>query len=136
MMAELGYFFAMLLYGGFLSLCYHGLVFVRTVVPHNTVLVDAEDILFLIFASVGFFLTAYERNYGILRWYAFAGVGLGCMVYLLTLYRPFEAIRKWLLQKCKKTYTIKRKYRSKGQVSVDERSGPEPKKKREKKKRT
>ena len=136
MTAELGYFFAMLLYGGLLSLCYHGLVFVRTVVPHRIVFVDAEDILFLIFAGVGFFLTTYEHNYGILRWYAFAGVGLGCVIYVWTLFGPFEAIRKWLLQKCKKTYTIKRKYCSKGQVSVDERSGPEPKKKREKKKRT
>lgn len=109
MTAELGYFFAMLLYGFFLALCYHGLVFVRTILRHSTVFVDAEDILFLLFAGLGFFLVAYEKNYGILRWYAFAGAFLGSLFYIRTLCVPLEAVRKWILQKLKKTYTIKKK---------------------------
>lgn len=142
MTAELGYFFAMLLYGCFLSLCYHGLVFVRTVIRHDTMFVDAEDILFLIFAGLGFFLVAYEKNYGILRWYAFAGAALGCLLYMRTICVPLEAVRKWILQKCKKTYTIKKKKRTtvkfsgKGRVSADESSGPQHEEKRKKKNRT
>lgn len=135
MTAELGYFYAMLLYGFFLSICYHGLLFVRTVFWHSTVFKDAEDILFFLFAGFGFFHVAFEKNYGILRWYAFAGAGLGCLLYVKTLGVSLEKVRKWILQKIKKAYTIK-KSRSKGQVSIDERSGPEYKKKREKKKRT
>ena len=135
MTAELGYFYAMLLYGFFLSVCYHGLVFVRTVLRHSTVFTDAEDILFFVFAGLGFFRIAFEKNYGILRWYAFAGAGLGGLLYVKTLCISLERVRKWILQKFKKTYTIK-KSQSKGQVSINERSGPEHKEKRKKKKRT
>ena len=73
MVAELSYFFATVVYGVAIAFCYHVLLFFRAVVRHNTVSVDAEDILFFLAAGFCFFLTAYERNDGILRWYAFAG---------------------------------------------------------------
>lgn len=133
---ELAYFFAMVLYGFLASACYHPLVLFRSMVGHARAVVDAEDILFLMAAGFAFFLTAYERNDGILRWYAFLGAGLGCYGYLHTICVPVEAARKWLLQKFKKPVRIKKKNCSKGQVSVDEGSSPEHKKKREKKKRS
>ena len=136
MLAELNYFFAMVLYGGLAAVCYHLLLFLRVFLPHGTVRVDAEDILFLMAAGFAFFFMAYRMNYGILRWYAFAGAGIGSVLYAQTLARPLEHVRKWLLQKRKKTYKIKWKFNSKGQVSVDEGSSPEHKKKRKKKERT
>lgn len=135
MLAELEYFFAMVFYGVVAAMCYHALLFVRAVFPHGTALVDAEDILFLMAAGFCFFLTAYEKNDGILRWYAFAGAGLGCLAYVRTLGNSLEGVRKWLLQKFKKTVKIKKKSREEGQVPPDESNSPEHKKKRKKKKR-
>lgn len=136
MVAELEYFCAMVFFGVTVSLCYHLLLFFRAVVRHAVPMIDAEDILFLMAAGFGFFLTAYEKNDGILRWYAFAGAGLGCLAYVRTLGASLEHVRKWLLQKFGKTVRIKAKFSSKGQVSVDEGSSPEHKKKRKKKKRS
>lgn len=132
---ELSYFFAMVFYGVLAAIGYHLLLLLRAVVNHSVPLVDAEDILFLATAGVFFFLTAYKQNDGILRWYAFAGAGLGCLAYRKTAGIWLEHVRKWLLQKRKKTVKIKRKYRNKGQVSSDERS-PEHGKKEKKKKRS
>lgn len=136
MVAELEYFCAMVFFGVTASLCYHALLFFRAVVRHAVPFVDAEDILFLMAAGFGFFLVAYGQNDGILRWYAFAGAGIGCLAYVRTLGVSLEHVRKWLLQKCRKTVRIKEKFSSKGQVSVDEGSSPEHEKKRKKKKRS
>ena len=135
MAAELRYFCAMLCYGVLVSFCYHGLLFFRALVRHRTPLTDAEDILFLGAAGVCFFLTAYEYNNGILRWYAFLGAGLGCLAYKRTLGEALEGVRKWILQKRRKTVKIKTK-RRKGQVSPDEEYSPELGKKRKQKKRS
>ena len=135
MQGELAYFLAMTGYGFFVSACYHPLVFMRSVIRHARAVTDAEDILFLAAAGVLFFLVVYEKNDGILRWYAFFGAGLGCYFYVHTLCVPLEAARKWLLQKFGKTYKIGAKKR-KGQVSVDEGSSPKHEKKNKKKKRS
>ena len=99
MVAELEYFGAMVFYGVVVSFCYHLLMFLRAAMRHSASFTDAEDILFLLAAAFAFFLTAYEKNYGILRWYAFAGAGLGCLAYIRTLGSTLEQARKWLLQK-------------------------------------
>lgn len=135
MVAELQYFSAMVFYGVIASFCYHLLLFLRAAIRHGVSLVDAEDILFLAAAGFGFFLTAYEKNNGILRWYAFAGSGLGCIAYLRTMGASLERVRKWLLQKRRKTYKIRAEH-SKGQVSPNEGSSPEHGNKRKKKKRS
>ncbi len=134
MAAELDYFCAMVFYGVTTAMGYHILLFFRAVIRHTVPMVDAEDISFLMAAGFCFFLTAYEKNDGILRWYAFAGAGIGCIAYVRTLGKTLEHIRKWLLQKRRKTVRIKAEFSSKGQVSVDEGS-PEYRKKSKKKKR-
>ena len=136
MASELEYFCAMVLYGVVVSFCYHILMFLRAVLQHTSSFVDAEDILFLMAAGFAFFLTVYEKNDGILRWYAFAGAGVGCLAYIRTLGGSLEQTRKWLLQKRKKTVRIKAKFSSKGQVPADEGSNPEHEKKIKKKKRS
>ncbi|MBO5352530.1 MAG: spore cortex biosynthesis protein YabQ [Lachnospiraceae bacterium] len=135
MMAELEYVLAMLVYGFLAAVCYQPLLFLRALVPHAKAVVDAEDILFFLAAGFLFFLTAYEKNDGILRWYAFAGAGLGLFLYMRTFGKTLGSVQKWLLQKRKKTATIKTQFISKGQVSVDEGSSPEHKSKRKKKQR-
>lgn len=135
MAAELEYFCTMVCYGVAVSFCYHMLLFFRAVFIHTRSFTDAEDILFLAGAGFAFFLAAYGKNDGILRWYAFAGAGIGSIAYIRTLGSLLEQARKWLLQKQKKTVRIKKKFSSKGQVSADEGSSPKHKKK-EKKKRS
>lgn len=136
MLAELEYFFAMVFYGVVAAMCYHLLLFFRALFRHTAYFVDAEDILFLMAAGFAFFLTAYEKNDGILRWYAFAGAGLGCLAYVRTLGASLETARKWLLQKSGKKGRMKAKYSGKGQVLSNEGSSPEHESKTEKKKRS
>lgn len=132
MAAELVYFGAMVGYGVAVSLCYHLLLFLRAVIRHSAPVVDAEDILFLAAAGFAFFMVAYRKNFGILRWYAFAGAGIGCLAYVRTLGASLEGARKWLLQKHTKAVRMKKKSNRKGQVPVDEGSSPEQKKKEKK----
>lgn len=135
MKGELAYFLAAVLYGFFVSACYHSLVFLRSLFRHAREVTDAQDILFFSAAGVAFFLLVLKENDGILRWYAFFGAGAGCCLYVQTLCVSLERVRNWLLQKRKKAYKIKAK-KKKGRVSVDEGSNPEHRKKKEKEKRT
>lgn len=136
MAAELSYAAVMVLYGVLTAAAYHLLLVWRALVSHSTAFIDAEDILFLMAAGFLFFLAVYRMNYGILRWYAFAGAATGGVLYLRTFARCLEGVRKWLLQKRRKTDKIKKKSGSKGQVSVIEDSSPEHKTKRKKKERS
>ena len=136
MAAELVYFCAMVFYGVAVSLCYHLLMFFRAVVRHSISAVDAEDILFFAAAGFAFFLVAYSKNNGILRWYAFAGAGVGSLAYVRTLGASLEGVRKWLLQKYGKAVRIKKKSNRKGRGPVNEGSSPEHRKKEKKKKRS
>lgn len=133
---ELLCFAAMVFYGVITAFCYHILLFFRAIVKHRTAVTDAEDILFLAAAGVGFFFLVYKKNDGILRWYTFAGAGIGSFAYLRTLGASLEAIRKRLLQKCRKTVKMRTKFSSKGKVPVDEGNTPKHRKKEKKKKRS
>lgn len=126
MLAELRYFAMMLLYGYLLAVCYHPLVFLRTIFRHSISMVDAEDILYFSVAGVGFFLVAYRMNDGILRWYAFAGCALGAYVYYRTLARPLERVRKWLLQRLGKRFKIRKKRKRKNGADENEGNACEP----------
>ena len=133
---ELLCFSATVFYGVVAAFCYHLMLYLRAVLRHRTAVTDAEDILFLSASGFCFFLTVYEYNDGILRWYTFAGAALGCLAYVRTLGAALEPVRKRLLQKHRKTGKIKAKFSSKGQVPVDEGSNPKHRKKEKKKKRT
>jgi len=132
MLAELEYFFAMVFYGVVAAMCYHLLMFWRAVIFHPVYAVDAEDILFFLAAGFCFFLTAYEKNDGILRWYAFAGAGIGSLAYIRTAGKRLDSVRKWLLQKRRKKGRIKQKRSRKGQVPADEEKRPENRRKQKK----
>ena len=105
--AELDYVFAMILYGSFVSFCYHIVIFVRTLFYHVREVVDAQDILFLSGAGFFFFFVVYKKNDGILRWYAFASFLLGIYLYVNSLAKILEFVRKRLLQKLGKPFKIK-----------------------------
>lgn len=106
-LTELHYFSVMLCYGAVVAAAYHPLVFLRTFLHHSIPWVDAEDILFLIGAGLGFFYVSYEWNDGILRWYSFACFLGGCLIYWILVGKRLESFRKWILQKRKKKDRIK-----------------------------
>ena len=124
MQIELEYVFAMILYGVVVSFSYHILLFIRTLFFHTKEFVDAQDILFLSGAGFFFFFVMYEKNNGILRWYAFVGFLVGIYCYINSFGKILEVIRKRLLQKLRKPLRIKlisnlwknRKKSKKGQV--------------------
>ena len=124
MQIELEYVFAMILYGVVVSFSYHILLFIRTLFFHTKEFVDAQDILFLSSAGFFFFFVMYEKNNGILRWYAFVGFLVGIYCYINSFGKILEVIRKRLLQKLRKPLRIKlisnlwknRKKSKKGQV--------------------
>lgn len=138
MQIELEYVFAMILYGVVVSFFYHIILFVRTLFFHSREFVDAQDILFLSGAGFFFFFVVYEKNNGILRWYAFVGFLLGIYCYINSFGKILEVIRKRLLQKLGKPFKINlilklgknRKNSEKGQVL--ERGGCDQKSKSKK----
>lgn len=106
MLAELSYFAAMVLFGFVATAGYQILLFLRVLFRHNVSFTDAEDILFLSAAGIGFFLVVYRMNDGILRWYAFAACVIGIVLHQKTLGKLSASVRKWLLQKLRKPYKI------------------------------
>lgn len=141
---EVYFFLSAIGLGILLSACYDQLRVFRAVLHHSTAMVDAEDILFFLTAGLGFFGLLYLRNEGSMRWFAFAGCGLGTMLYGKTLSRPLRFLEERLigfvllplrlllgfirkvLQKCGKQIKIKhRKLRQKHKlrkVSGDEKN--------------
>ena len=107
MMAELAYAAAMVLYGYIAMAGYQMLRLFRALFIHSVPMVDAEDILYLSGAGIGFFLVVYRMNDGILRWYAFGGGLIGVLLCEKTLGRLSAHVRKWILQKKRKPLKIK-----------------------------
>ena len=106
MQIELEYVITIILYGIVVAFCYHILLFIRTLFFHTKEFVDAQDILFLSTAGFFFFFVVYEKNNGILRWYAFVGFLLGIYCYINFFGKILEVIRKRLLQKLGKPFKI------------------------------
>ena len=135
MQKELEYVLTIILYGVIVSFCYHIILFVRTLFFHTKEFVDAQDILFLSGAGFFFFFVVYEKNNGILRWYAFVGFLLGIYCYINSFGKILEVIRKRLLQKLGKPFKINLilkllKNRENGQVLERGNCGQKSKKKK------
>lgn len=78
-------FFVCLSLGVVLALIYDGVRILRLLFRHRDWLVDIEDLLYWIFTAWMVFRTLFRYNQGVLRGYAFMGMFLGVVVYLLTL---------------------------------------------------
>ena len=74
-----------LLLGAFLALIYDGIRIFRLLLQHKDWLVDIEDLVYWIFTVWIVFCTFFRYNQGVLRGYAFVGMFLGVVLYLLTL---------------------------------------------------
>lgn len=85
--AEAELFVVCLLLGAVLALVYDGVRIFRMLFPHKEIVVDLEDLVFWMFTAWMVFRTLFYYNRGALRGYAFLGMFLGVLIYMLTVSR-------------------------------------------------
>ncbi len=71
--------------GIFMAAAYDVLRIFRRIIKHGVWWIAAEDILFWAAAAIAVFIVSFWENDGQLRWYTFAGVALGALLYHETL---------------------------------------------------
>lgn len=113
-MAELIYdeiqlFLICLLLGAALALVYDGIRIFRLLIPHQDWVVDVEDLIYWVFTAWMVFRTLFYYNQGMLRGYAFLGMFLGMLVYMLTVSRLLLFIARKILPYWEKIHTKLRK---------------------------
>lgn len=84
---EMQLFLVCLLLGAALAFVYDSIRIVRLLFAHWDWVVDVEDLLYWIFTAWMVFRTLFYYNQGMLRGYAFLGMFLGVIVYILSLSR-------------------------------------------------
>lgn len=67
--------------GVVITFIYDQIRIVRRVLPHGSVLVAIEDLLFWLFAGIVIFSLLYRMNAGTLRWFAVFGLATGMFLY-------------------------------------------------------
>ena len=67
--------------GAVITFIYDQIRIVRRVLPHGSVLVAIEDLLFWLFAGIVIFSLLYRMNAGTLRWFAVFGLAAGMFLY-------------------------------------------------------
>lgn len=77
-LALLGFFF---LVGVFLAASYDVLRILRGIIPHGSLLVNLEDLLYWIYVAVVVFVKLYDKNDGRLRGYVFGSILVGMLIY-------------------------------------------------------
>ena len=80
-----------ILWGLKLALVYDAFLIFRNVIRHKNVIVYIEDFVYWIFCAFFVFDSLYEIGDGYIRWYMALGVGIGMLIYKLTL-------SKWLVK--------------------------------------
>ena len=78
---ELALLCSFFLVGVFLAASYDVLRILRGLIPHSTLLVNLEDLVYWIYVAVVVFVELYEKNDGRLRGYVFGGLLTGMVVY-------------------------------------------------------
>lgn len=74
-----------LLLGIRLAFCYDLVRIIRLFIRHKNWVVDMEDLLFWLFTAWHVFETLFRYNRGALRAYAFLGMFLGVLFYMITI---------------------------------------------------
>lgn len=101
------------LLGIFLTAAYDVLRIFRRVVKRGALLIALEDILMMTAAALITFYMIYRNNAGNVRGYILAGMGMGAVLYLVSLSAPLvnivSKILLMVLQKVMKAYKIIRR---------------------------
>ncbi len=87
------------LMGMALLLVYDQIRIFRRLIPHGTVWVGIEDILFWVASAVVLFAMLYRENSGYIRGFAIGGVVVGMLMYNLLLSRLVVRVSVFILKK-------------------------------------
>ncbi len=87
------------LMGIILLLVYDLIRIFRRLVPHGTVWIGIEDLLFWIGSAVALFAMLYQENSGYIRGFAIGGVVIGMLLYNLLLSRLVVKVSVLILKK-------------------------------------
>lgn len=87
------------LMGMALLLVYDQIRIFRRLIPHGTVWVGIEDILFWVASAVILFAMLYRENSGYIRGFAIGGVVVGMLMYNLLLSRLVVRVSVFILKK-------------------------------------
>ncbi len=94
---------------------------VRRVFPHGKAAVGTEDFLYWMFHTCLVFRLLFKYNYGVIRWFAIAGVFLGMLLYHGALgdrlVQPSARYLRWLVTQIEKPFRKLKKIHKK----VDEK---------------
>ena len=90
---ELALLCSFFLIGVFLAASYDVLRILRGIIPHGTFLINLEDLIYWIMASVFFFLQLCRDNNGIIRFFILLGLVAGAGIYERLISRH---LMKWL----------------------------------------
>ena len=90
---ELQFFLISILWGAIILLVYDILRILRRLIPHNSLFLALEDILFWVLASLFIFAMIYKMNNGTIRGFSVMGMGIGMTLYHLIF---SEYLVKWV----------------------------------------
>lgn len=85
------------LLGACITLFYDLFRILRRIIPHRTLLLSLEDLVFWVLATGGIFYLLYYENNGMFRWFAVIGAGAGMLLYRKTLSAPFVGLVSGLI---------------------------------------
>lgn len=71
----------------------------RRLIPHKSVFISIEDMLYWIVCAVLIFLMLYKENDGIIRWFSIAGMTGGMFLYNGTISSCVTTGIAWILEK-------------------------------------
>lgn len=89
------------LYGAGFCIGYDLIRAFRRTLKHRKILIAAEDLVFWLVIGIFLFTRIYAWNDGILRWYFFAGLFLGFLIYAVTISSYVVEIVSFFLKRLK-----------------------------------
>ena len=121
--AELAILCSFFLVGIFLAASYDVLRILRGLIPHGTLLINLEDLIYWIYVAVVIFVQLYDKNDGQLRGYVFGGLVAGMVIYAASfgricvppVIRWLQRVRDILLKPVKRVLALLNKKCRQGQ---------------------
>lgn len=101
MKQEWGFFFSSILYGAEIMAVYDFIRAARRTWKHGKILIAAEDLIFWLASGIFLFTRLYLWNHGILRWYFFAGLLGGILLYAVAISPTVVKIVSFFLKRLK-----------------------------------
>lgn len=96
---ELGILGTSVLLGAVLFFCYDVLRIFRRIVPHGTVWISFEDMIYWIGVTGAVFFMLYQTDDGMIRGFSLGGIAVGAGLYFLLLSRYLVRFFTFLLKK-------------------------------------